>query len=316
MKRKLITLSLGFALLVLGVPGPGAAEEGDERGHASEEASHDHAEEGVVTLTSETAKASNLEAKEAGPRSLKLKLKVNGRIAPVSSKVAHIAPRFPGIIREVRKDVGDRAEAGDILAVIESNQTLQIYEVRTSRPGLITNRHATVGESVQADEPLFILMDFTDVWADFTAFQRDSGSLEVGQPVTIFVSGREVPISSTLRFISPVVDEDTQSRVVRAVISNPDGRLAPGAFVTGEIATGEFNVPVAVTVDAIQTIDGKSVVFIADGDRFTKRDVRTGRTDGSFTEVLSGVKAGERYASGNTFILKAELGKGEAEHED
>lgn len=315
MKRKLMTASLALAFVLLSNPGRVAAGGGSEHGH-DEEGAHEHEEEGVVTLSEEAREAAHVEVKESGPATLRVTLKVNGRIEPVSSKVAHIAPRFAGIIRDVKRDVGDYVNAGELLAVVESNQSLQAYEVRASKPGFITDRHATVGESVQADEPLFIVMDLSQVWADFTVFQRDAGQLKEGQPVTIHVSGRAEPIASTLHFISPVVDEATQSRIARAVVSNPDTSVSPGAFITAEILTGSFEVPVSVLDNAIQSIEGQAVVFVADGDRFEKRVVKTGRADDSFTEIVSGLKPGERYAAGNSFILKAELGKGEAEHED
>ena len=309
MYRKIVTSSIAVAIVAIGTTGLALAGEGHEHGEGEHE-------EGVVALSADSLKESGVTFTEAGPATLVLKLKVNGRISPVSSKVAHISPRFPGIIRDVKKDVGEYAEAGELLAVVESNQTLQAYEMRASKPGLIAERHATVGESVQADGPLFILMDLSQVCADFTVFQRDVAQLQVGQVVNIRVSGSPDPIESTIHFISPVVDEATQSRIARAVVPNPGGTLAPGAFITGEIATGSFPVPVAVSEEAIQTIDGSAVVFVSEGERFVKRKIKTGRTDGLFTEVVSGLKAGERYASRNSFILKAELGKGEAEHED
>lgn len=311
MFKNLFIASTITAAVSLGNTQVAAAEESG--GHEHQEGEH---EEGVVSISREAQESAGVVVQEAAGATLKLVLKVNGRIEPVSSKVAHISPRFPGIIREVKKDIGEYVEAGELLAVVESNTTLQGYEVRASKPGLVTDRHATVGESVQTNEPLFTLMDLSQVWAELTIFQRDVPRVSAGQPVRLRVSGLDAPIEAKLAFISPVVDESTQSRIARAVVSNPDGKLAPGAFVTGEIATGDLNVPVAVREDAIQTIEGKPAVFFVDGDRFKVREVSTGRTDGTLTEVTKGVTVGERYAAGNSFLLKAELGKAEAEHDD
>ena len=97
-------------------------------------------------------------------------------------------------------------------------------------------------------------------------------------------------------------------------MSSPPRGVAPGAFVTGEIAVAEFDVPLAVHNEAIQTVEGRTKVFVQEGERFEAREVELGRTDGEFSEVLSGLKAGDHYAVKNSFILKAELGKSEAEH--
>ena len=71
----------------------------------------------------------------------------------------------------------------------------------------------------------------------------------------------------------------------------------------------------SICVPNKKVIEGKNVIFVQEKDGFEKREVSLGRSDGTFTEVLSGIKAGEKYAASNTFILKAELGKSEAEHE-
>ena len=309
---------------------------GDEHGHGEREESHEHGEEqdignkegeheqghgdeheeeGVVRFTDEALKNAKIDVRETGSMTLAMQLRVNGRISPVSSNVAHIASRFSGIIGEVKKDIGETVSAGDVLAIVESNQNLQKFEVRALKAGIITDRHATIGESIKEDDALFIVMDLSELWADFTIFQRDVSKVKIGQEISVYISGRAEPFKSKVSFISPIVDDTTQSRIARAVISNPDNTLAPGAFVTGLIATEDYKVPVAVTYEGIQTIEGNSVVFVKNDEGFEKREVSVGRSDGTYSEVLSGIKVGEKYAATNSFILKADLGKSEAEHE-
>ncbi|HMO01510.1 MAG TPA: efflux RND transporter periplasmic adaptor subunit [Oligoflexia bacterium] len=290
-------------------------EHGNEKEEAEEGGEHGHGEEGIVQLSEEAVTNSKIEIRDAGPATLAVRLRVNGRISPVSSNVAHIASRFAGVIREVKKDIGETVEAGDVLAIIESNQNLQKFEVRAFKGGIVTDRHATIGESIKEDEALFVVMDLSQLWADFTIFQRDIAKVKIGQAVNVYISGRAEPFKSTLSFISPIVDDTTQSRTARAVITNPDNTLAPGAFVTGQVAIADYQVPVAVTYEGIQTIEGKSVVFTKDEDGFEKKEVSVGRSDETYSEILSGIKEGEKYAATNSFILKAELGKSEAEHE-
>ena len=321
MKTKNLTkffLLIGLAMLF---PMGAIAGGGHEHGHEKEEEAHEHGhgdeheEEGVIKLTDEALKSARIDVRDAGSATLAMQLRVNGRISPVSSNVAHIASRFSGVIREVKKDIGDPVAAGDVLAIVESNQNLQKFEVRALKAGIITDRHATIGESIKEDDALFIVMDLSQLWADFMIFQRDVSKVKIGQDISVHIAGRVEPFKSKLFFISPIVDDTTQSRTARAVISNPDNTLAPGAFVTGQIAIADYQVPVAVTYEGLQTIEGKDVVFVKDEDGFEKREVSVGRSDGTYSEVLSGINVGEKYAATNSFILKAELGKSEAEHE-
>lgn len=314
-------LLVGLALLF---PRAAIAGDGPEHGHGEKEEGHEHGhdghgdeheEEGVVRLTEEALKNAKIEVRDAGSATLAMQLRVNGRISPVSSNVAHIASRFSGIIREVKKDIGEPVAAGDVLAIVESNQNLQKFEVRALKAGIVTDRHATIGESIKEDDALFIVMDLSQLWADFTVFQRDVSKVKIGQEISVYIAGRAEPFKSKLSFISPIVDDTTQSRTARAVIGNSDNTLAPGAFVTGQIAIADYQVPVAVTYEGLQTIEGKDVVFVKDEDGFEKREVAVGRSDGTYSEVLSGINVGEKYVATNSFLLKAELGKSEAEHE-
>ena len=71
----------------------------------------------------------------------------------------------------------------------------------------------------------------------------------------------------------------------------------------------------AVGNGALQELEGKTVVFVAEGDAFETREVRVGVRDTERSEIISGIQAGERYVAENSFVIKAELGKSEAEHE-
>jgi membrane fusion protein, heavy metal efflux system len=164
---------------------------GHEHGHSEKEPGHDkndeHAghneEEGTIQLTEDAVRNTKIDVREAGPATLSMLLKVNGRISPISSNVAHIASRFSGVISEVKKDIGDSVKSGDVLAIVESNQNLQKFEVRALQGGTITDRHATIGESIKEDEALFIVMNLSQLWADFTIFQRDVSKVKLGQAI-------------------------------------------------------------------------------------------------------------------------------------
>ena len=85
-------------------------------------------------------------------------------------------------------------------------------------------------------------------------------------------------------------------------------------FVHGEIFVDEKNAPVTVKATAVQRVEGKTVIYVQEGENYETRTVSLGLQDGEYAEVLEGVKAGERYVASNSFILKAHAGKSEAEH--
>jgi len=99
------------------------------------------------------------------------------------------------------------------------------------------------------------------------------------------------------------------------VLPNPKGVWRPGLPVNIQVVSGEINVPVAVSNEAIQSVRDWTVVFGRYGDQFEARPVELGRSDGTFTEVISGLSAGEQYAATNSFLIKADIGKSGASHD-
>ena len=117
-------------------------------------------------------------------------------------------------------------------------------------------------------------------------------------------------------FISPLLDKETRAARVVAAIDNAARKWRPGLFVTAEIPTDEAPAAIVVAKTALQAIKGETVVFVRTDKGFEARKIDVGRQDARLVEVTEGLTAGERVATSNTFVLKAELGKAEAGHDD
>jgi cobalt-zinc-cadmium efflux system membrane fusion protein len=112
------------------------------------------------------------------------------------------------------------------------------------------------------------------------------------------------------------LDKDTRTARVVATLDNPAHIWKPGMFITAEIPLEQQRADVVTPKTALQTIKGERVVFLRREDGFEVRQVTVGREDDRVVEILSGLQSGDRIAIANTFILKAELGKAEAAHDD
>jgi cobalt-zinc-cadmium efflux system membrane fusion protein len=87
-------------------------------------------------------------------------------------------------------------------------------------------------------------------------------------------------------------------------------------LATVDLMGPQSSVAVTVATDAVQTIHEHKVVFVRTGAGFRAQDVTIGRSDGKRIEIVKGMPAGTGYAAGGSFLLKADLGKSEAEHDD
>jgi cobalt-zinc-cadmium efflux system membrane fusion protein len=271
--------------------------------------------ENRVTLSAEQRSAAGVEIAIAGPARIWERLVLNGRISADEDTLAHVMPRFPGVVRSVHKRLGDRVARGDLLAVIESNESLHPYEIRARSAGTVIAKSVAPGEFAGAERELFAIADLGTVWVDLDAYRRDFARLRVGQRVRIEAGDGSAPAEAALSYLAPVGSVHTQTLLARAVLPNPDGSWRPGLFVTGEVEVAASEVPVAVGTAALQRLRDRDVVFIAEGDVLEAQPVVVGRHDAERVEIVSGLAPGQAYVAAGSFIVKAEAGKSGAGHD-
>lgn len=271
--------------------------------------------EGRTTMSAEAVKSSGIVVEAAGPAKVSTVIKVSGRVQPNEDHLAHVIPRYTGIVKQVRKRLGDHVPKGGVMAVVESNQSLQPYEVRSSIAGTVIKKDVTPGEFAREGEAIYAVADLSTVWVDFNVHHKDFDKLEVGQHVKVTDAENSRTASGTVDYISPFGTEGTQTTLARVVLANPERRWRPGLFVTGEIVVEETDVPVAVKAGALQTFRDWDVVFMNDGDIFEIAILELGRRDDEWVEVVSGIPAGQKYVTENSFVVKADIGKSGATHD-
>ncbi|MGH8454509.1 MAG: efflux RND transporter periplasmic adaptor subunit, partial [Nevskiales bacterium] len=162
--------------------------------------------------------------------------------------------------------------------------------------------------------PLFVVTDLSSVWVELSLFPRNLAQVRVGQAVRVHNVDGGIEAQGQIVNLSPLGQTESQTLTARVLLANPDKRWAPGLYVTAEVTLSESEVPVAVLSTALQTVENRSVVFVSVPGGFRLQPVVTARSDGEYTEVVSGLAANSRYVAANSFVLKSELGKGEADH--
>ena len=310
--RNAATVILAAILVVGGAiylqPSRGKAPVSDPPGHAK------HADEGVALSDAKLA-AAGIELEKAGPGVLHDSLLLNGILQPNQETLVQVTPRFPGVVREISKRIGNLVKKGDLLAKIESNQSLTVYDLVAPLAGTVIDRQVALGEHVGEQKPAFTIADLTSAWADFSIYRRDLNRVRLGDTVLIDVEDGGKSIEAKISYIAPVGNSDTQSALARAVVGNEDNRLRPGLFVTGRVLLTAKPVGIAVKTSALQTFENRTVVFVRSGEKFEARDVEIGDRDPEHVEITFGLFEGDLYAAKNSFVVKAEIAKGTASHD-
>ena len=198
--------------------------------------------------------------------------------------------------------------------------SLRRQELRSPITGRVAERRvdlgALVGREGQESE-LYVVVDLSELWLDLAVPPADLPAIREGQEITVTIGAGGKRVPARIIFVSPLLDRETRSARVVATLANPDQAFRPGSFVTAEIPLTKDDAEVLVPKAALQTIKGDRVVFVRNDQGFEARKAHhRARQDDRNVEIASGLSAGEAIAVSNTFTLKAELGKAEAEHQD
>jgi membrane fusion protein, multidrug efflux system len=179
--------------------------------------------------------------------------------------------------------------------------------VRAPFAGELGVRHVEVGQYLTAGTAIVSLTDLSELYANFTMPEKDSGQLKVGQTVRLRVDAYSGRIfEGKITTIEPQVATDTRNLRVQATIANPDQLLKPGMFVSTTVVLPDKPPVVTIAETAVDyTLYGDSVFLItekkSDDGKTSLTAVRTfvqtgNRVDGR-AEILKGLKAGDRVVA-------------------
>lgn len=188
------------------------------------------------------------------------------------------------------------------------------YELRSPINGTVITKHIAAGESLSADADAFVVADLSEVWAEMMIPESQLETVRLGQRVEVISQTGKYRTGGTVSHLGATVDEASRTAESHAEVLNPNRIWKPGMFVTVQLQSNPYRVPLAIPQSAVQSIEGENVVFVRDGEALQAVPVELGRRTQDWVEVREGLKPGTTYASSNSFLLKAELEKSSAGH--
>jgi len=270
--------------------------------------------EGRTVINENAAVQSGVSIEKARPATIKETVELLGHLELAPGAKADLRARFPGKILSVAKNVGEAVRPGDVLARIESNESLQSYAITAPFEGIVLERTANAGD-VTGEGVLFSVGNPSKLMADFHVFDRDAGRVKAGQAVRVVPVHGTAAADAKIATVSPVKDPVTQTIVARVMFENSSGSLLPGMSVKGEVVVAETPVPIAVKTAALQRFRDFEVVFAKFGETYEVRMLEIGRRTVEWTEVLGGIDPGQDYVVANSFLIKADIEKSGASHD-
>lgn len=266
--------------------------------------------EGRVQISAEMAAKVGIETAVAASGEIRRSLTLYGETALAHGSLSHVRARYPGPIKSVAVEIGDRVRKGQTLAKVESNDSLQVYPITAPIDGMVIDKQASAGE-YSGERELFTIANYDQIWAELRVFPVQRARVARGQKVILSADGQEVET----QIANLVPGAAGQPFVVaRAPVDNRKLSWPPDLMLDGSVEVDRVRVPLLVEQRALQPLRDWTVVFVKVGDVYEARPVELGRSDGRLTEVLDGLEPGERYVTANSYLIKADIEKSGAAH--
>ena len=224
------------------------------------------------------------------------------------SRIEERIHRF-GLTDEDLSEVAPHGSADEMRAAAERHREMSLNVIRAPFHGTVTEFSVAVGDLVEPDRELLTIINMSTVWVLADVYEPDLGRLPSQAEVTIQVDAYPDRVfTGRITYISDTIETSTRAAHVRCVVANRDKALKLGMFTRVSIPTSEKVSTLVAPVDAVQQIDGQSVVFVRTGPAaFERRDVTLGSTADGQVEVIGGLKPGETIVSAGSFYLKTAL---------
>ncbi len=268
----------------------------------------DEGEEEHVVLSKEAIKLAGITMEQVSLEQIDKKEVFPGEVCFNEERYIRVIPRFPGIVKRIYKREGDSVKKGEILAKIQSNESLTNYNIISELSGIVTKRDIAPGEFAGEGHVIFEIADLSILWIHLNVFPDSIKNFSKGMDVKLYSIDGERSATCKVISIIPIVDRETRNMRVRALLKNGENIWLPGGFVKGEINVISIAEVPVVYSEAIQFLNDEPVLFVPEEENeFHIVHIVTGRKNGIFTEIISGLKSGDKYVRKGSFEIKARI---------
>uniref|UniRef100_Q01PJ9 Efflux transporter, RND family, MFP subunit n=1 Tax=Solibacter usitatus (strain Ellin6076) TaxID=234267 RepID=Q01PJ9_SOLUE len=235
-------------------------------------------------------------------------LAIKGRDMMHDSPVHEMLGSTENLIAAARKrlelwDIGE----SQIAAITTAGQAVKYLTLYAPASGVVMERNAFAKQRIMPDTVLYNIADLSTVWVVADVFEYEAAGVRIGQAAALtlaYLPGRT--FRGHVSYILPTIDPATRTVKVRVEFSNPEFLLKPEMYGEVEFQTGGTR-RLVVPQTAVLNSGDRQTVFVDRGNGyFEPRDVKIGAQNSGRTEILSGLKAGERIVISGNFLIDSE----------
>lgn len=266
---------------------------------------------GPIAITAEARKNLALKVEEAQLRTLDKTVLVFGQIEIIPNRSAAVSSRIAGRVTDVKVTDGESVQKGQVVVEVES---LQLGDppprVQYAAPigGIVIDRHAVQGDSVEPNKHLMEIVDLSEVYAEGRIFEGQVAAIKTGQKVRVSVESYPTnDFTGTVDLLSGTLDAETRTLKVWVRIKNPTLTLRPNMRARLNIVIAEADSVVTVPHSAVLGEAGNLFAFVqSDTDElvFERKPVVLGLKDDRYYEVIEGIFPSDKVVTLGNYQLQ------------
>ena len=194
-----------------------------------------------------------------------------------------------------------------IKKIEETGAPLRTLTVFSPVSGYVVQKVALQGMKVQAGEKLFDIVDTSTVWVLADIYEHELALVKTGQKAEISVASLPGRVfTAAIEYVAPLLAGETRTVKVRFTLTNRGGELKPQMFANVALKAN-LGRRLVVPDAAVINTGARQLVYVDKGEGyFEPREVSLGVKAEGMSEVLSGLRAGEKVASAATFLIDSE----------
>jgi len=204
--------------------------------------------------------------------------------------------------------VGNRDAASAQLAL--ARKALADAVLTSPIDGVVAERFAQPGEKLPIDGRVLSIVDLSRMEIEAPVPAAEIGNVKIGQSVELRIEGVSARQLGQIVRIAPATQAGTRSVPIYIALDNRDPSVRAGLFAQGVLAIERRTGVLAIPSGAVRDAGARTFVYAIEGDKLIERDIKLGLRDetgpeGSRTEVVSGLNAGDRIVATNLGSLRA-----------
>lgn len=218
----------------------------------------------------------------------------------------------PQLYKAVRNKFKNWKIHGDILDNIErTGKVVEQFPIYSHVSGVVTDITVNEGAHIMDGAPIFKVSNLNSVWAEFDAYENQIAQFKKGQNIEIVSNAYPNKVfDATVSFIDPVLNTQTRTVTIRAVLNNKEGIFKPGMFVTGKIQSKseDSSKQLSIPASAVLWTGERSLVYLKANPNepiFEMREITLGARNGDTFVVVSGLQDGDEIVTNGTFTVDA-----------